>query len=90
MEKKSFSRSAAAVKRVREETGMSQQDFALLMGYKGNTRNIGQTISNAERGLCAFPEKKLKILEDKKHRAAIIDALVEDYREHLHKVAGLI
>lgn len=46
----------AYLKELREKLGMTQLELAKAAGYRG-----AQYISNLERGVCAFPQKKLRV-----------------------------
>lgn len=50
-----FNSIASVVREYRTKEGLSQSELSKKVGYKN-----GQFISNAERGLCTIPTKKLR------------------------------
>lgn len=75
-----FPNIAKLIKSSRLKLGVSQTFLAANIDAKG-----GQFVSNIERGLCSIPEPKVKAVAKVLNisEEAIINAMVEDYREQL-------
>ena len=83
----SFNNIANLIRNRRQELNISQEELSKKIGYKN-----GQFISNAERGLCSVPGKKIKELATalKITQDSVVDAMSKDYRIRLYKKLGRI
>lgn len=73
------------VKEARENQKLSQNNLALLMGFKN-----GQFVSNIERGLCSVPLKSINKMSEVLEISTedICNAVVQDFRDRVFIMGG--
>ena len=84
MPSRRFVHTAKAVREYRaSHENVSQLDMGKLFGFKN-----GQAMSNIERGIQGFTERKLHLIDDVEHREKIILGMVKDYEDKLRRYAN--
>lgn len=70
------------ITRARKEAGLTQTDISDALGYR-----TCQAISNAERGICGIPRKKIRKFcrVTKLEPTEYFLALVSDFKNKLHE-----